>query len=98
MFKKLIISAFAAIALMVGMQAPASAAMGVAKPAVAQSEAAASEIVKVGGRHRFRFRHWGRHHHLRGRHYWGKRHYYRKCHWHHGYKHCHYRKRHRHHH
>ncbi|MFT5509655.1 MAG: hypothetical protein ACI89J_002742 [Hyphomicrobiaceae bacterium] len=100
MFKKTIISAFAAVALMVGMQAPASAAMGVANPAVAQSEAA-SEIVKVGGRrhrgsrHRgsrrhggFRRHRWGRHHRWHGRHNWGRHYYYRNCHWHHGRRYC----------
>ena len=100
MFKKIILPAAAALALMVGMQAPASAAMGIANPAVAAAEMAkdTSNIVKVGGRgHRKarggRFRHrggfrrhrWGRHHR------WGYRHYWRppyNCYWHYGHKHC----------
>jgi len=51
MFKKLIISAAAAITLMVGMQAPASAAMAIAKPAATQTEVA-SDIAEVRGRGR----------------------------------------------
>ena len=73
MFKKLILSAAAVIALMIGMQAPASAAMAVAKPAVAQTEAAS--IVKVGGRRRGCFRRGrSRRHHGFRRHRWGRHH------------------------
>lgn len=96
MFKKLIISAFAAIAMMVGMQAPASAAMAVAKPAATVQSEAAAGIVKVGGRRggfRIRFRHGRRWHH---RHYWYPRHYHRRCHWHRHYRHCHWRRYYRH--
>jgi hypothetical protein len=102
MFKKLILSAVAAIAMIVSVQAPASAAMPVAKPAVAQSDAA-SAIVEVGGRRGgfrrgggfrrhggFRRRHWGRHHRWHHRHYWGPRHYYRNCYWYRGHKFCSY--------
>lgn len=104
MLKKMIISTFAAISLMVVMQAPASAAMSVAKPATAVQSEAAAGIVKVGGRRggfRIRFGHgrrWHGRHYWHGRGYWYKKYHYRKCHWHHGYKHCHWRKRFRHHH
>lgn len=102
MFKKLILSAAAAITLMVGMQAPASAAMAIAKPAATQTEAA-SDIVEVRGRrHRGGFRRSGgfrrhrgfrrhggfRHHRWKRHHYWGSRHYYRDCFWRHGRKYC----------
>ena len=49
MFKKAILSAFAAVALLFAANAPASAAMAVAKPEAATS-AEASQIVKVGRR------------------------------------------------
>ena len=100
MIKKLALSAAAALTLMVGMQAPASAAMGIAKPAVADVTVAAdtSNIVKVGGRghrkaRRGRFRHRGgfRRHRWGRRHGWGYGHYWRphySCYWHYGHKHC----------
>ena len=85
MFKKAILSAFAAVALLFAANAPANAAMAVAKPEAAKS-VEASQIVKVGRRggggfHRGGFRHhggwrpgrWHGHHwHHKRYWYWGR--------------------------
>lgn len=73
MLKKIMISAFAASVIAIGLQAPASAAMMVGKPAAAQSEAASDIIVvrnrRGGVRHRGRgFRHRGGSRHRNFRH------------------------------
>ncbi len=82
MFKKAILSAFAALTLLVAANAPASAAMAIAKPEAGKT-ATESQIIKVGRRgggggfrggrgfrhggfRRGGFRHGGRRHH--GRH------------------------------
>ena len=88
MFKKIIIPAFASMAIIFATQAPASAAMSVAKPAATQSTEAPAIIVVRGGRGGFRggfrghrFRHggfrrhgWHRGHRWHGRHRWHRRH------------------------
>ena len=100
MFKKVILSAFAAVALLFAANAPASAAMAVAKPEAAKS-AEASQIIKVGRRggrggfHRGGFRHYGGWHHGRRWHHkrywhWG-RHWASPWAW---YRHCRYLQRH----
>ena len=96
MFKKLILSAFAATALMVASQAPASAAMAVAKPAVEATEAT-SNLVEVrngrrrgGGFHRSGGRRWGGGRHWGG-HRWHRRHYWRR-HWDYAYRECFWRR------
>jgi hypothetical protein len=83
MFKKAILSAFAALALMFAANAPASAAMAVAKPEAAQT-GLESQIVKVRlGGHRGGFRHGGFRRHggwHRGR--WHRRHGWHRGRWH----------------
>ena len=102
MFRKVFLSAFAALALMFAANAPANAAMALAKPEAARS-AEASQIIKVGRRggrgFHFRFHHGWHHGH------WRPAHVYRHCYWRWGkcwssrrswYRHCRHLQRHGH--
>ena len=91
MTRKLIIAALAALTITVGMQAPATAAMTVAKPASIEA-AVKTDIVQVH-RRRGKWRRWHRHghhhkHHWHHDHHYGSWAWYKKCLWkqRHGYR------------